>query len=123
MHQQEGEPITLLKLEGVMSSKSVCWPEVNIRNRFEGYTLLVYKAEAVGMDANKSNLSPKERTMEWGCRTKLTLQFPDAGELEHFRENFNGHHRIAMYGDWVKKLRIVARFLGIGFVNRPYINP
>ena len=123
MRQQEGDPITLLKLEGVISSKAVCWPEVNIRNRFEGYTLLAYKAETVEMDADKSKLSPKERTVEWGCRTRLTLRFSDPDELDHFREHFYGHHRIAMYGDWVKELRAVARFLGIGFVNKPYISP
>jgi len=91
MRQNDGEPVTLLKLEGVISSKSVCWPEVNIRNRFEGYTLLVYKAETVDVDTDKSKLSAEERTREWGCRTKLTVRFPDAGELENFRENFNGH--------------------------------
>jgi len=123
MRQQEGEPITLLKLEGVMSSKAVCWPEVNIRNRFEGYTLLAYAAETVGLDADKSRLSPKERTVEWGCRTKLTLRFPEPGELGSFREHFYGHHRIAMYGDWVKELEMVARLLGIRFVNRAYIAP
>ena len=123
MRQNDGEPVTLLKLEGVISSKSVCWPEVNIRNRFEGYTLLVYKAETVDVDTDKSKLSAEERTREWGCRTKLTVRFPDAGELENFRENFNGHHRIVMYGDWVKKLRIAARFLGIRFVNKPYLRP
>ena len=123
MRQNDGEPVTLLKLEGVMSSKSVCWPEVNIRTRFEGYTLLAYKAETVDVDTDKSKLSAEERTREWGCRTKLTVKFPDANELDNFRENFNGHHRIAMYGDWVKKLRIAARFLAIRFVNKPYLRP
>jgi len=123
MRQNDGEPVTLLKLEEMMSSKAVCWPEVNIRNRFEWYTLLAYKAETVDADADKSKLTTEERTREWGCRTKLTLKFPEASELENFRENFFGHHRIAMYGDWVNKLRIAARFLGIGFVNKPYLKP
>jgi hypothetical protein len=121
MKQEKGEAVTILKLEGVMSSKNVCWPEVNVRNRFEGYSLLAYKAEAEDLDSDRSRVSDKERTCEWGCRTKLTVRFSEAGELENFKKNFYGHHRVALYGDWVKKLKMAAKFLGIGFVNKPYL--
>ena len=121
MMQKKGQPITILKLEGIISSKSVCWPEVNVRDQFERYILLAYKAEAVDADTDRSKVSNEERMCEWGCRTKLTVKFPEVGELENFKENFYGHHRIAMYGNWVKELKMAAKFLGIGFVNKPYL--
>ena len=113
---QEGE-VTILKLIGTMSSKSVCWPEINMYNKFEGYNLLAYKAKIV--EVNKIN-DVKERKEEWGCRTKITVELSKE-EIENFKENFYGQHRIVLYGDYTKKLKMLARFLGIKFVNRLYL--
>ena len=103
------EEVTILKLIGVMGAKYVCWPEITAYKRFEGYHLLAYKAKTV-----------KLAKLEWGCRTKVAIELtPD--EIETFKRNFYGHHRVLLYGDYVKQLQLLARFLGINFVNKLYL--
>jgi hypothetical protein len=115
--KQKGE-VTVLRLLGTIKSKSFCWPVVNVYNKFEGYNLLAYKAKTA--EINKDIKDKEKRKLEWGCRTKVTLELPEE-ELRKFKENFYGHHRIILYGDYTKKLKMLARFLGIKFVNKMYL--
>jgi len=114
---QEGE-VTILRLLGTILSKSFCWPEVNVYNKFEGYNLLAYKAKNAEADVDRTD--NEKRKWEWGCRTKITVELPEE-ELKDFKENFYGHHRIILYGDYTKKLKMLARFLGIKFVGKMYL--
>ena len=113
---QKGE-VTILKLMGAMSSKSSCWPMINVYNKFEGYSLLAYKAKII--EVNEIN-NVKKRKEEWGCRTKISVELPKE-EIVNFKENFYGFHRIVLYGDYIKELKMLAKFLGIKFVNKLYL--
>jgi len=106
---KENEEVTILKLIGIMGAKSVCWPEITVYKRFEGYHLLAYKAKTVKIDK-----------LGWGCRTKVAIELT-SDEIENFKRNFYGHHRVLLYGDYVKQLQLLASFLGINFVNKLYL--
>ena len=56
---------------------------------------------------------------EKGCRTKVALKLKVP--LEEFSDNFYGHHRVIVTGDWKRELCMVARLLGIRFSGKPFL--
>jgi hypothetical protein len=102
--------ITVLKLEGGITSRGISFPQYAMENKFKGYTLMAEEAKSLG-----------HLESERGCRSKIIVQIPQQVDLDEFKHNFYCEHKIVCYGNYAKQLSILARFLKIGFFRGFYI--
>jgi len=106
---EDGEA-TIVGLLTLILSLSTAWPVVMSGAKSIGYTL--YADSAL---LSKNPYVKSER----GCRTKIALKLKVP--LEEFSDNFYGHHRVIVTGDWKRELHMVARLLGIRFSGKPFL--
>ena len=106
---EEGEA-TIIGLLALVLSLSTAWPMVLCGTKSIGYTLY---ADSASFSKNPYVKSEK------GCRTKVALKLKVP--LEEFSDNFYGHHRVIVTGDWKRELCMVARLLGIRFSGKPFL--
>ena len=106
---EDGEA-TIVGLLTLILSLSTAWPIVMSGAKSIGYIL--YADSAL---LSKNPYVKSER----GCRTKIALKLKVP--LEEFSDNFYGHHRVIVTGDWKRELYMVARLLGIRFSGKPFL--
>lgn len=102
--------VTVFKLQGGMTTRGISFPQYAIDSKFAGYTLMAEKAEALG-----------HLESERGCRSKIVIKIPDQVDVNEFKHNFYCEHKIVCYGDHVERLRVLSKFLKIGFFKGLYI--
>lgn len=104
-----GQEVTLLTIMGRADETKVGWPQVLMGKPFEGYKFALLAASDLKIIDNISS--------EWGCRTKVAVPLTNT-QAKEWKENFYGHHRTMLYGNWIEKFEILSQLLGIEFINR-----
>lgn len=104
-----GQEVTLLTIMGRASEAKIGWPQVLAGKPFGGYKFALLAASNLRITDNISS--------EWGCRTKVAISLDD-DQAKEWKDNFYGHHRTMLYGNWIEKLEILSRLLGIEFINK-----
>ena len=109
-HMPENGVATILDIRAIAETIYTGWPLVPSGSRFKGYYMYFDNAEIVK--------NPYKESLR-GCRTKIALRLKVP--LKDFSNNFYGHHRIIITGDFVNELEIVSRLLGIRYFKLPYL--
>lgn len=105
------KPVTLFRIIGTGTTLYNRFPKFTIKDTFDSYNMLAYESETVEHDYKNS---------EWGCRTKIAIKLPE-DDLENFQENFFGCHIFVVYGHHQKKLKMLAKLLGLSFYNKMHL--
>lgn len=101
---------TVFDIRAVVETVYTGWPLVASGSILKGYYMYFDTASIVE--------NPYKDSVR-GCRTKIALRLNIP--LRDFSDNFYGHHRIVVIGNFVKELEIVSRLLGIKYFRKPYL--